>query len=109
MTSASHAEGRQFDPGQMYLSPAAVKLVSQISSRALAPPSRGHLLSPLSMSLQGQEQVDAWKRPLGSLGPQAYALAFDRAVLQHIQRICGLVAMTSASHAEGRQFDPGQM
>ena len=23
--------------------------------------------------------------------------------------ICGLVAMTSASHAEGRQFDPGQM
>ena len=24
-------------------------------------------------------------------------------------RICGLVAMTSASHAEGRQFDPGQV
>ena len=22
---------------------------------------------------------------------------------------CGLVAMTSASHAEGRQFDPGQV
>ena len=25
-----------------------------------------------------------------------------------IQGTCGLVAMTSASHAEGRQFDPGQ-
>ena len=24
-------------------------------------------------------------------------------------RTCGLVAMTSASHAEGRQFDPGQV
>ena len=26
-----------------------------------------------------------------------------------IQSTCGLVAMTSASHAEGRQFDPGQV
>ena len=25
------------------------------------------------------------------------------------QGTCGLVAMTSASHAEGRQFDPGQV
>ena len=25
------------------------------------------------------------------------------------QSSCGLVAMTSASHAEGRQFDPGQV
>ena len=25
------------------------------------------------------------------------------------QGSCGLVAMTSASHAEGRQFDPGQV
>ena len=25
------------------------------------------------------------------------------------QSTCGLVAMTSASHAEGRQFDPGQV
>ena len=30
--------------------------------------------------------------------------------LHHIfQSTCGLVAMTSASHAEGRQFDPGQV
>jgi hypothetical protein len=28
---------------------------------------------------------------------------------RHIQRTCGLVAMMSASHAEGRQFDPGQV
>ena len=27
----------------------------------------------------------------------------------HITSTCGLVAMTSASHAEGRQFDPGQV
>ena len=26
-----------------------------------------------------------------------------------MQRTCGLVAMTSAPHAEGRQFDPGQV
>ena len=26
-----------------------------------------------------------------------------------LHRTCGLVAMTSASHAEGRQFDPGQV
>ena len=29
--------------------------------------------------------------------------------LQHKQSTHGLVAMTSASHAEGRQFDPGQV
>ena len=28
---------------------------------------------------------------------------------QPCQGTCGLVAMTSASHAEGRQFDPGQV
>ena len=28
---------------------------------------------------------------------------------QQRQGTCGLVAMTSASHAEGRQFDPGQV
>ena len=28
---------------------------------------------------------------------------------QNWQSTCGLVAMTSASHAEGRQFDPGQV
>ena len=27
----------------------------------------------------------------------------------HMHRTCGLVVMTSASHAEGRQFDPGQV
>ena len=27
----------------------------------------------------------------------------------YILSTCGLVAMTSASHAEGRQFDPGQV
>ena len=27
----------------------------------------------------------------------------------HQHGTCGLVAMTSASHAEGRQFDPGQV
>ena len=27
----------------------------------------------------------------------------------HVGSTCGLVAMTSASHAEGRQFDPGQV
>ena len=26
-----------------------------------------------------------------------------------LQSTCGLVAMTSAQHAEGRQFDPGQV
>ena len=28
---------------------------------------------------------------------------------RHAQGTCGLVAMTSASHAEGRQLDPGQV
>ena len=28
---------------------------------------------------------------------------------QNIGSTCGLVAMTAASHAEGRQFDPGQV
>ena len=32
-----------------------------------------------------------------------------RAQAQLLRRTCGLVAMTSASHAEGRQFDPGQV
>ena len=30
-------------------------------------------------------------------------------LLKTINSTCGLVAMTSASHAEGRQFDPGQV
>ena len=29
--------------------------------------------------------------------------------IAYSQSSCGLVAMTSASHAEGRQFDPGQL
>jgi hypothetical protein len=29
--------------------------------------------------------------------------------LAEVSSTCGLVAMTSASHAEGRQFDPGQV
>ena len=33
----------------------------------------------------------------------------DTASLQDKHSTCGLVAMTSASHAEGRQFDPGQV
>ena len=34
-----------------------------------------------------------------------------RVLVRHIDnpRTCGLVAMTSASHAEGRQFDPGHV
>ena len=30
-------------------------------------------------------------------------------VREQARSTCGLVAMTSASHAEGRQFDPGQV
>ena len=40
------------------------------------------------------------------------ALNVRAAALQYSRRVkgtCGLVAMTSASHAEGRQFDPGQV
>ena len=31
------------------------------------------------------------------------------ALIDLVSGTCGLVAMTSASHAEGRQFDPGQV
>ena len=33
----------------------------------------------------------------------------DTLGIAYPQSSCGLVAMTSASHAEGRQFDPGQL
>ena len=50
----------------------------------------------------------------GHLNRQSYndALNVRDATLQYSRRLkgtCGLVAMTSASHAEGRQFDPGQV
>ena len=41
-----------------------------------------------------------------SIRPQAFATASSVCVPNGT---CGLVAMTSASHAEGRQFDPGQV
>ena len=34
---------------------------------------------------------------------------FRRRSVLEVMSTCGLVAMTSASHAEGRQFDPGQV
>jgi hypothetical protein len=39
----------------------------------------------------------------------AQALCRKLAINAYIMRTCGLVAMTSVSHAEGRQFDPGQV
>ena len=38
-----------------------------------------------------------------------YILTFMCIALSRNSGTCGLVAMTSASHAEGRQFDPGQV
>ena len=38
-----------------------------------------------------------------------YILTFMCTALSRNSGTCGLVAMTSASHAEGRQFDPGQV
>lgn len=54
------------------------------------------------------------KKALGQMtGPVVMAFACwptgDLAVPCPRQSTCGLVAMTSASHAEGRQFDPGQV
>ena len=68
MTSASHAEGRQFDPGQVYVF---------------------FTVGPIERRLQNLRRV--W----------ITILVFTCT--------CGLVAMTSAQHAEGRQFDPGQV
>ena len=68
MTSASHAEGRQFDPGQVYV----------FCFIAFAP-----------------------KQPTGVFADMSKIASFSGT--------CGLVAMTSAQHAEGRQFDPGQV
>jgi hypothetical protein len=41
----------------------------------------------------------------------AWAAPASGAERLHLHRMgtCGLVAMTSAPHAEGRQFDPGQV
>ena len=50
-------------------------------------------------------QRRASRRPsLGSLAGMLCATCQNTS-----QGTCGLVAMTSASHAEGRQFDPGQL
>ena len=68
MTSASHAEGRQFDPGQVYVF---------------------FIVGPIERRLQNLRRV--W------------------ITIVVFTCTCGLVAMTSAQHAEGRQFDPGQV
>ena len=44
--------------------------------------------------------------PLGSAYLMFSCIVYARKIGQST---CGLVAMTSASHAEGRQFDPGQV
>ena len=50
---------------------------------------------------------DVYKKQVQDWGCLASTLSFPDS---HISRsTCGLVAMTSASHAEGRQFDPGQV
>ena len=37
------------------------------------------------------------------------AILYEQNKVLACMSTCGLVAMTSASHAEGRQFDPGQV
>ena len=48
-------------------------------------------------------------QPTSASGAAEQRYAREALGQKHAQGTCGLVAMTSASHAEGRQFDPGQV
>ena len=88
ITSASHAEGPGFNPQRVHVLPSDVHLASTVTC---AGPSMyflsDHQWSVVWVLCLGPGQLHAWDA----------------------RSTCGLVAMTSASHAEGRQFDPGQV
>ena len=73
---------------------------------------QGHIYGPEREMLLDVRVVRAEALPLGAR-PQPRPASNDRANPGpgdlECQGTCGLVAMTSASHAEGRQFDPGQV
>ena len=71
-----------------------------------------HILEGASSSLAGGASFlprcaaacTSWPCPAGDAASSGYIHG-----IAYSQSSCGLVAMTSASHAEGRQFDPGQV
>ena len=63
-------------------------------------------LWPASELVPGGKKRDVEKR---GCCPECGPLEDTSASATSGRSTCGLVAMTSASHAEGRQFDPGQV
>ena len=61
------------------------------------------------MELSGKLECDRREETLSDLSGGNVAQEIPRFFngLSHLNGTSGLVAMTSASHAEGRQFDPG--
>ena len=152
MTSASHAEGRQFDPGWVYVSRIGIdrgsilvfaffslhagirvmmfqaypqwvrvskwgvkgvvgfcSVFSHVTTmphaRKIAPNSFANVVVDHSRG-----GVIGWKsaRVRSASGKPQVAIYFITTTFFGLSsRTHGLVAMTSASHAEGRQFDPG--
>ena len=135
MTSASHAEGRQFDPGQVYCFCTRVckqesdkKVIvagahTTNTTRCLLPLASCVLL-PVPLAL-GKHVVLRTCRFCQEPSLYFVTCSTERSrsgvfcvlgrihiypySFRAIAGTCGLVAMTSAPHAEGRQVDPGQV
>ena len=66
--------------------------------------------SPRALAFSVAIDSDEIRVARGRGAPALYAILLGGAFWkQPCRSTCGLVAMTSASHAEGRQFDPGQV
>ena len=115
MTSASHAEGRQFDPGQVYE-------FSPKSMQSHAPLPFMRMVGVVHRALQtmhAPQKPSVCEASATTNGPHTRMLLStckplavadnnnDSDSPNFTLSTCGLVAMTSAQHAEGRQFDPG--
>ena len=107
MTSAQHAEGRQFEPGRVYYCQSERLASAKAPHIAEQPYSSGKQ----HRHLMRQSQKYDFESLLGGfyLNTSASSASAASWPAQAIRSTCGLVAMTSAPHAEGRQFEPGQV
>ena len=81
-----------------------------VRSRCKCSPASATRLSPPSRPMRkGDRGVSARKHGFVAGSGLRTATKTRLSIQGTCQSTCGLVAMTSASHAEGRQFDPGQV
>jgi hypothetical protein len=87
---------------------AVIRVISRALSASATPTSESRILFSTVPVVCSALLKNATRR----VHVQSYDYALEFSLLschEVIRSTCGLVAMTSASHAEGRQFDPGQV